>query len=241
MSNTGIVNDGGDVAELKIYAKPSRLYRYRALGKDVDRELAALRENYIYCPAFYAMNDPMEGTHRLSSRFAEISSSKSQANIQAAREAMGIASLSEVFDHEPMWAHYAGEFAGMCIEYNLNRLLKGLGEDISICRMMYSEREPVLLFDKSNASDRARLSLSCKTVRWSSEREWRIFRPEVGPAAYTESKTVTKIFLGSRVSEQDERRVREVGAHLGVPVVKMQIEAYSMTFKSTVLPRRPAK
>jgi hypothetical protein len=51
------------MAELKIYAKPSSLYRYRALGEDVEQELSALREGYIFCPAFSAMNDPMEGTY----------------------------------------------------------------------------------------------------------------------------------------------------------------------------------
>jgi hypothetical protein len=59
--------------------------------------------------------------------------------------AMGIASMSEVYDHEPMWAHYADQFAGMCVQYNLARLIKGLDRDIAITRMMYSEREPVAL------------------------------------------------------------------------------------------------
>lgn len=241
MSNTGAwLSDGGNMAELKIYAKPSRLYRYRRLGSDVDQELDALRQNYVYCSAYSAMNDPMEGMHRMPSRFIESSSiTKNQERVLDAREAMGIASLSEVFDHEPMWAHYAGQFTGMCVEYSLNRLLKGLNQDTAICRMMYSEREPVLLNDKSQAIDRACLSLSCKTVRWASEREWRIFRPTVGRAEYSEPRTVTKIFLGSRISGQDEELVRKVGRSLGVPIAKMQIDAYSMTFKSSVTPQRP--
>ena len=104
-----------------------------------------------------------------------------------------------------------------------------------ICRMMYSEREPVLLDDRSNAMDRARLSLSSKTVRWSGEREWRVFKPTVGEAHIDEARTVTKIFLGSRVTEADEVMVRDAGAALGVPVAKMQIDAYSVSSKT--LPR----
>jgi hypothetical protein len=234
------LNGGGGMAELKIYAKPSSLYRYRRLGDAAVQEASALRENYIYCPAYSAMNDPMEGMHRLSTRFAGTSSSsKSHVRVQEAIDVMGIASMSEVYDHEPMWAHYAGQFTGMCVQYSLNRLIKGLDRNVAITRMMYSEREPVLLDDTSVAMDRARLSLSSKTVRWSSEREWRLFRPAVGAAHYDEPRAVTKIFLGSRISQVDEALMREVGAELRVPVARMEIDAYSMTFKPLTPIRRP--
>lgn len=221
------------MAELRIYAKPSNLYRYRRLGDQVEQEVRALRERYIYCAAYIHMNDPMEGMHRLSSRFAgKASSTKSHGRVQEALDTMGIASMAEAHDHEPMWAHYAGDFTGMCVEYSLNRLLKGMSDDIKVCRMMYSEREPVLLDDKSDAMDRARLSLSSKTVRWAGEREWRVFKPTVGEAHHREPRTVTKIYLGSRVSPADEALVRQTGAELGVAVAKMEIDAYSIAFKS---------
>lgn len=220
------------MAELKIYAKPSNLYRYRPLGVRAARELKALTDGVIYCPAYSAMNDPMEGLHRLSARFAENpGSEKSRDRVQAAMNAMGIASMSEVYDHEPMWAHYADQFAGMCVQYNLARLIKGLDRDIAITRMMYSELEPVLLKDNSTSIDRARLCLSSKTVRWASEREWRLFKVDQGSAGYGSEKAVTKIFLGSRVTPEDEALVLAAGEAIGVPVAKMEIDAYSISFK----------
>lgn len=230
------------MAELRIYAEPSNLFRYRSLGDSAEQEIDALRGQYIFCPAYSAMNDPMEGMHRISTRFAGRSSSaKSQARVLEALDTVGIASMSEVHDHEPMWAHYAGQFGGMCVQYSLNQLIRGLDRDVAITRMMYSEREPVLLDDKSIAMDRARLSLSSKTLRWSSEREWRIFRPTVGEARYGDGRVVTKIYLGSRISGPDEALVREVGATLRVPVAKMEIDAYSMSFKSLRRARQPAR
>ncbi|MES3084755.1 DUF2971 domain-containing protein [Sphingomonas faeni] len=227
------------MAQLKIYAKPSSLYRYRGLDENVDQELDALREGYIYCPAFSAMNDPMEGTYRISTRLsANTGGDKSPAKVQTALDAMGIASMSEVFDHEPMWAHYADEFKGICVQYSLNRLLKGLAPDIALTRMMYSEREPVLLDDRSDAVDRARLCLSSKTVRWASEREWRLFKLDQGPARYGDARAVTKIYLGSRIKPSDETAVLDVGRRLDVPVVKMAIEAYAITFKPLPRPTR---
>ncbi|MGE7206350.1 DUF2971 domain-containing protein [Sphingomonas sp. NPDC019816] len=221
------------MAELKIYAKPSSLYRYRPLRSKAVRELRALRESFIYCPAYSAMNDPMEGLHRLSSRFAENrGSEKSRERVQTALQTMGIASMSEVHDHEPMWAHYADQFSGMCVQYSLNRLIKGLDLEIAITRMMYSEIEPVLLLDGSKSVDRARLCLSSKTVRWASEREWRIFMKEQGEASYGAEKAVTRIYLGSRVTQADEALVRATGREIGVPVSKMEIDKYAMSFKS---------
>lgn len=228
------------MAELKIYAKPSSLYRYRPLGLKAKRELDALLKGYIYCPAYSDLNDPMEGLHRVSIRFFKNpKSEKNRVQIQNALQKMGIASMSEVYDHEPMWAHYAEQFTGMCVQYNLSRLIKGLDDDISITRMLYSESEPVLLNDKSNAIDRARLCLSSKTVRWASEREWRLFKVDQGQAPYKDPKTVTKIFLGSRTSDADEKMARQVGKTLDVPVVRMVIDAYSIRFKSP--PRRLRK
>lgn len=221
------------MAELRMYAKPSSLYRYRPLGEKAERELQALLDGYIYCSAFSEMNDPMEGIYRTSARFSENpNSEKSRARVQDGLQNMGIASMSEVHDHEPMWAHYADQFKGMCIQYSLNRLLKRLDSEIAITRMMYSEKEPVLLDDKSNSTDKARLCLSSKTVRWASEREWRIFKAVQGRAEYKNLKTVTRIYLGSRVAPSDEERARQAGRALGVPVLKMVIDAYSMMFST---------
>lgn len=233
-----------DMAEIRIYAKPASLYRYRPLGEDAEREIKAIAEGFIYCPAYSQLNDPMEGKHRLSSRFVENpNSAKSKARVDAAFAQMGVASLSEVFDHEPMWAHYADEFRGMCIEYSLNRLLKGLDPSLAITRMMYSEKEPVLLDDKSNASDRARLCLSSKTVRWANEREWRIFRDHTGKAEYGDLNAVTRVYLGSRVTAADEAAVCDAARVARIAVSKMDVDAYSLNFKLLQSPirKKPTK
>lgn len=224
------------LATIKIYAKPSFIYRYRPLGKDTERELKAITNGYIYCPLHSAMNDPMEGIHRMSDRFIHSSGSPSRrGEIDAALSTMGIASFSEVYDHEPMWAHYASQFTGMCVQYSLNKLLKGLDDDIAIARMMYSEIEPVLLLDKSTAVDRARFCLSSKTIRWASEREWRLFKNTSGQATYIDKAAVSKVYLGSRVSKEDEDNVRNTLKQMShkVAVSKMEFDAYSISFKAS--------
>ena len=218
------------MAELRIYSIPTHLFRYRPLGSKARRELEAIEQGYIYCPTFSSMNDPMEGSHRLSLRM--LSNRDAHREVRQAQARLGVASFSEVFDHEPMWAHYADRFTGMCIQYNTRRLLRGLPDNVDIARMMYSEKEPTILEERQTPDDRAKMTLSSKTVRWASEREWRIFRPEVGKATYSAEDTVTRVYLGSRVSEEDEQSVRQVCKPLGISVAFMKINSYAMSFSS---------
>jgi hypothetical protein len=107
------------VANVKVYSTPSRLYRYRPLGSKLDRELRAIAEGYIFCSKFSDMNDPMEGMHRVSLTYILKGRSKKERALIATEKAkLGIASLSEVYDHEPMWAHYAAQFKGMVVSYS---------------------------------------------------------------------------------------------------------------------------
>lgn len=227
------------MAQIEIYAKPLSLYRYRGLGADADQEVTALLGSYVFCPAYSELNDPMEGKHRLSARFQNnLNFKKSNSRVKAAFDELGVASFSEVHDHEPMWAHYADEFKGMCIQYNLNKLLRGLGPGTAITRMMYSEQEPVLVDDSSTSVDRARKCLSSKTARWASEREWRLFNVQRGEASYGDPSTVTRIYVGSRISQEDESSVLAAAQQLNVPVNKMDISAYALEFKPLWAPIR---
>lgn len=225
------------MAKIEIYAKPTNLYRYRPLGEKLEQEIRALSSGFIFCPLLSEMNDPMEGTHRVSQRFVGSSSgNRRQLAVDAALAATGIASLSEVVDHEPMWAHYADQFRGICVQYNLNALIKGLSDQVAITRMMYSEQEPVLLADRSTPSEKARHCLSSKTARWASEREWRIFRDGRGEASYGDHKAIRKIFLGTKIENAEQRRLVELGRQLQIPVAKMKVEAYSIQFSPIYIP-----
>lgn len=168
------------MAEIKIYATPSLLFRYRPLtAETVERELDSIREGYVYCPRFDQMNDPMEGLHRESSLFQRAEDYEDRKiAIEASINAHGIASFSEVHDHEPMWAHYADQFHGMCVAYRFSRLLAGLRGSAEFVRMVYSEEAPVLLKGKKTDQQLAKLTLSTKTIRWATEREWRLIRPK---------------------------------------------------------------
>lgn len=219
------------MATVKIYSTPSKLYRYRPLTPSViDREVKAIAEGYIWCPKFNTMNDPMEGVHRLGLSWLLNGDSLEKRAISGVRNKLGIASLSEVHDHEPMWAHYASQFQGMCVEYSTRKLLEKLPHDFDLVRMAYNEKPPILLQDRTSALDKAKLTLATKTIRWATEREWRLIIPESGRADYSDTACVSKIYLGSRVSDEAEKAVRSAAKRLRIPVAKMTIKKYQISF-----------
>jgi hypothetical protein len=114
------------VAEIKYYAKPTELYRYRSLRK-CGRELDAIEQKFLYCCAFNTLNDPMEGMFRPNPRLSlHDNYSAVIDSIFENKTNTGICSFSEVNDNAPMWAHYADDFTGICIAYNLSKLLDAL-------------------------------------------------------------------------------------------------------------------
>jgi len=222
------------MAKVKFYSTPPRLHRYRPLGAKLDREIAAIRDGYIFCPKFSDMNDPMEGMHRES--LAYIAKSKARTERQAIADEkakLGIASLSEVYDHEPMWAHYADNFRGMCVAYTTSKLLKSLPENFDFIRMSYSEQPPVILANRASLLDKAKLTLGTKTVRWASEREWRLIIPRTGRATYKDVGCVFRVYLGSLIDPNAEQLIRTEMSKLNIPVMKMKIDMYEVSFSRT--------
>ena len=102
-----------------------------------------------------------------------------QAEFEELRTKMGIACLSEAYDSLLMWAHYANDHRGMCVEYELLEFNRQLGfspvpvvysdERVSIHTIETLERDIQGLFVES---------LTSKSPEWSYEKEWRIIRDD---------------------------------------------------------------
>lgn len=219
------------MARIDYYVQPHRLYRYRPF-ENLDRELKAIKEGYLYCARYEDMNDPMEGLFasghllREHKRFPEI-----REAIVGAKSRIGICSFSEVYDHELMWAHYASQFAGFCVGYSLSRLMKNLADGITFVRMSYSEKVPTVHRPHMEIDSMAKIALSNKNYRWLHEREWRMFATP-GEARYGNTLCVTRVYLGSRMEQQARERVKDELLPLRIKVSEMTIDKYSISFKT---------
>jgi len=212
--------------------QPLRLYRYRSLEK-FARELEALEHSYLYCAAYTALNEPMEGVFRSSKIFRE------SENYRTTRKAivdnktqMGMCSFSEAFDHELMWAHYSDQYRGICIAYSFQKLLDNLSDEVSFVRMYYNEDVPIVRHSRQEPGDVAKMVLSYKNYRWLYEREWRMFAP-LGKANYGDKSCVTHVYLGSRIDADKRARIIRAMKSLKIPTDDLRIDRYAITFEST--------
>jgi hypothetical protein len=218
------------MASIESYVQPRRLYRYRSLT-DLDREIDAIVNGYLYCSPYMKLNDPMEGLFTSSTLF------KKSANYRAIRSAIrdnkaqiGLCSFSEVYDHELMWAHYAHKFTGICIAYSFLRILKHLADDVDFVRMYYDETVPTVHRTNENPTKLAKMVLSYKNYRWLYEREWRMFAP-IGKAYYRETKCVPCVYLGSRISARNRKRIENALERVDIPSKAMKIDEYFIDFE----------
>ena len=52
---------------------------------------------------------------------------------------LGISSFTDTYQSELMWAHYAGNYAGICVGCSAQRLLNALSEDYRVVRVGYGD------------------------------------------------------------------------------------------------------
>ncbi len=222
------------MASIESYVKPQRLYRYRSLKtpEEFEREVEAIEKGYLFCAAYMNLNDPMEGiftssqTLRNSVQFHEIR----EAIIDRKTE-IGMCSFSEVNNHELMWAHYADHYRGICVAYNLSRLLKKLEKNFTFVRIYYNEKAPTVGKTNRERDTLAKMVLSYKNYRWLYEREWRMFG-SLGEAYYRDTTCVSRVYLGSRMNRRNREQIGNTLKKLGIKTSDMTIRKYSISFKA---------
>lgn len=219
------------MARIESYVEPATLYRYRSIkGPNLDREIDAIRQRSLHCAPYLSMNDPMEGfyatnrLHRANKRYDII-----RAQIADGKKGLGICSFSEVHNNEIMWAHYADQFMGICIAYRFRGLLSGLDEPAEFVRLSYQDKAPGLRLNEDIELSAKRF-LSCKSYKWLYEREWRLFAKK-GMVTYQSIKCVRRVYLGSRISDENKTAVMSQLNSLGIETQIMSIDEYSMAFQ----------
>lgn len=159
---------------------------------------------------------------------------KLQSVFDNLKEAMGIACFSELNDSLLMWAHYANNHQGMCVEYNLLDINKKLR--FTPVPIIYSDKKTNFcsLSQETVEVDSLRCfieSLTSKSQEWHYEKEWRIIREEeaCGVAWNPDKKGAlldmiqpTSIFLGCMCKASFEKDVREYCEKNRINLFKME-------------------
>lgn len=157
-----------------------------------------------------------------------------KSELSIIRETTGVTCFSENDDSLLMWAHYAYNHQGMCVEYNLLEFSKELL--FSPVPIIYTNQRPSLSkierqnFEKDIMSVFIK-SITTKANEWEYEKEWRIIRDKGacgsawagdGKGAELPSIKPKSVILGCEAQVEFELRVRAYCEDCRVDLYKME-------------------
>lgn len=157
-----------------------------------------------------------------------------QGTFEETKQTTGISCLSESDSSLLMWAHYANNHKGMCVEYELLQISEQL--KFSPIPVIYTDERVSLnsLISEDLRRDTMKFfveSVTTKSPEWSYEKEWRIIRDEAAcgtrwnkadKGALLEMIRPTSITLGCRAESDFEKSVREYCETEKVTLYKME-------------------
>lgn len=118
--------------------------------------------------------------------------------------------FSEINDNLLMWAHYADEHKGACIEFSAESLKSNYRKDSMLCKVNYSTR--ICSKNISKYREKAILHwISTKGRAWNYEREIRIILGS-DPVEFQEFDfhAIKQIIFGCRVSEDEKNKIENL-------------------------------
>lgn len=148
-SDTGIVSDTVFKAVFQVFKLyiPDRLFKYQSLGLDskIDElRFETLRNNQIYTSPIQNLNDPFDSYsyfYNADEIGQKLGIENSEVDdIFGIFRRIRVAALTSIGEQSmPMWAHYANNHQGFCVEYDTanqnNALFKGF-----LFPVQYSEK-----------------------------------------------------------------------------------------------------
>lgn len=178
------------------------LYRYKSLIS-LENEIDALKNGYLYAASFDKMNDPMEAFYELGSKndtvidrlFPSIPvvTHKIYSLYKDMINKYGLLCFTKSNINYPMWAYYANNFSGICLEFDKSILMKGSLQGEKILPVIYSnEALPAISLAEilnTNTEQVKRTILSRllkKRKEWQHEDEIRIVTGTTGKKYYFE-------------------------------------------------------
>lgn len=140
--------------------KPKLLFKYKPISNciDLERVCGILQNNTIYMPNISELNDPLEGTN------AKMLDGNYDGRDKILTQ-QRILSLSESCFLSTLWAHYAGNYSGICLGY------RRTGKFAEAEKIEYVNKQTSWSTDPeiSVPSD-----LYKKGDEWHYEQEWRL-------------------------------------------------------------------
>ena len=223
------------MAQIKDYSAPKYLYRYRSVvPNNLEREIGTITERYLWCSPLLELNDPMEGLYAARQKTSRYEANEvAYDRLRQIKLDRRICSFSQTFDNQIMWAHYTGQFKGICVEYRVKDMLSSLPEDVSLVRMYYTNRPPPISNEDLESGSAADKIISHKSRSWEYELEWRIITKT--SKLLLSSRCVERIFVGSRFDSDNLRCLQTALQGTNIPILQMIVDGYRIKFEPAPL------
>ena len=229
-----------------------KVYKYRSGGNELTRDLNSIYKNYLFAPNAKELNDPCETLvlsdnldlqlNIFSKVFKRIPEESRKSfydaveNLLMLKKELGIYSLSKTFNHELLWAHYANNHKGFCIEYDFDTLMNNNKfYDFNSFEIKYSKKPPQIELQHLVGGDHKDLMKKLAGVKskgWEYENEIRIITDKSGLHDY-DFQAVTGVYFGYRMPESDRDRIMErlKGRNLNYYEIDLEEKSYKFQRK----------
>lgn len=232
-----------------------KVYKYRSAGTYFERDLNSISENFFYAPYAEKLNDPCEtlvfsdkakSQTKLLGRIFGARAKDSLLNLHDALDSLvskkrdiGIYSLSKTYNDELLWAHYANNHRGFCIEYDYDILMdKNSFYNFYSFDVAYSKQPPQIdIKDVSSSSNNLLIKkiAGTKSKKWSYEEEIRIITDKYGEHEYQYS-AVKAIYFGLRMPESDRVAIMKRLAGRGLKYYRIKLAEKPYSYEREQVP-----
>lgn len=212
-------------------------------ARSCDDPLARLVEAIPPGCAFAPGSDPARMAQFVSIRVPQMVQDTVNF-IRQVRDATKVCSFTERNDSIIMWSHYAENHKGFCVEYDISQLPVQHQLRRSVFPVVYSAR----LFDLTRWSAKLMrsgrkqfnpalvlLAMMHKYRDWKYEREWRFIltEPRLSVDRSLSVPTPSRLFLGSRMLEDQKAKITGICKAKGIEVWQMERAADAFELKSS--------
>ncbi|GIB61279.1 hypothetical protein VCSRO140_3541 [Vibrio cholerae] len=194
------------------------LFKYRPVN---EFTLDIIANNRIYYSKPETFNDPYDTEYFLRSSKRRHSNEHVENYDQIVNRyneryrdiirSTGILSLSQADDNLLLWAHYAEDHKGICIEFERNPD-NILGNDSSTKPVRYTQSYPSFerhVFMSAESSSVVHRILWTKSKHWAYEQEWRVIVNE-GDTVKPLPGKILSITFGMRCSERSRDIIKKL-------------------------------
>lgn len=234
-----------------------RVFKYRGGDSNtIKRDLFSLYKNEFYSASMGSLNDPLEGIVVLDNEsftLRDLIAGGTVGNtlnsihgnsLSLAKNALlevmllaqrhGIYSLSRNVLDEVMWSHYGNCHMGICIEYDLEVLMKEVKGNYM--EVQYADCPPLIslesIFESASSSEKLMNRLiGTKSFRWKYEQELRVYTESIGVQKY-DGEALKSIYFGVRCPDDLSKLIMKLFSNRKVEFYQLMVRGDSYVIEA---------